>query len=105
MKPPELRKAIEDLLRQHRDGLTAKQIADNLGLGKRQVAYRLTVMKTVYVDRWARLGTVGGAVAIWCLGREQHAPRIAPQTAEERLAAKAEWNRQYREKKRNETQT
>ena len=104
MKPHELRKAIEDLLRQHSDGLTTLEMSKRLGLGKRQVAYRLTVMNTVYIDRWARLGNVGGAVAIWCLGSEKHTPRIAPQTPEERRAAKAEWCRKSRRSKRNETQ-
>lgn len=53
---PTRQKAIRHVLRQHAEGLTAKQLEALLGINASDVRRCLKVMPDVYTDRWVKGG-------------------------------------------------
>ena len=69
MKKPHI-PAIRELLREHKDGLTAKQIHHFLPYIYKVATVKssLTKMPDAYVDRWTiTLGSRGQYEAVWCV--------------------------------------
>lgn len=59
-------KEVRALLREHADGLPAKDIAEKLGRDRNNIRTLLHSMPDTYIDRWIR-GMQGMSTAIWCV--------------------------------------
>ena len=58
--------AIRTLLRQHTDGLTAKQLANEMACHEDAANNALKAMPDAYIDRWS--GPLRGQyAAVWCV--------------------------------------
>lgn len=59
------RAAVRALLRAHEDGLTATDMAAQLGEGPHGIRRALSAMPDVYIDRWVKPAR-GPYAAVWC---------------------------------------
>jgi hypothetical protein len=60
-----LSKRLREALREHGEGLTARELSFKLAANTKAITRRLHEMPDTYIDRW--LATTGPYAAVWCV--------------------------------------